>query len=110
MLLPASFGNLEKEYFHLKEHVQVWDVAAERQVQITGKDSTKLVQLITCRNLSKSKVGRCYYAPIVDEQGKIINDPIILKLDDNKWWISLADSDVGLFAKGLASGLKLQAE
>jgi len=110
MLLPAAFEGIEKEYFHLKENVQVWDVAAERQVQITGKDSAKLVQLMTCRNLSKSKVGRCYYAPIIDEQGKMINDPIILKLDENKWWMSLADSDVGLYAKGLASGLKLQVE
>ena len=65
---------------------------------------------MTCRNLSKSKAGRCYYAPIIDEQGKMINDPIILKLNENKWWISLADSDVGLYAKGLASGLRLQAE
>jgi len=110
MLLPAAFEGTEKEYFHLKEHVQVWDVAAERQVQIVGKDSAKLVQLMTCRNLSKSKVGKCYYVPIIDEQGNMINDPIILKLDENKWWISLADSDVGLYAKGLASGLKLQAE
>ena len=78
MLLPASFGNLEKEYFHLKEYVQVWDVAAERQVEITGKDSAKLVQLMTCRNLSKSKVGRCYYAPIIDDKAKLINDPVIL--------------------------------
>ena len=60
MLLPVSFGSIEDEYLHLKEHVQVWDVAAERQVQIVGKDSAKLVQLITCRNLSKSKIGRCY--------------------------------------------------
>jgi len=110
MLLPAGFEGIEKEYSHLKEHVQVWDVAAERQVQITGKDSAKLVQLMTCRNLSKSKIGRCYYAPIIDEQGKMINDPIILKLDENKWWISLADSDVGLYAKGIASGLKLKVE
>ena len=110
MLLPAGFDGLEKEYFHLKEHVQVWDVAGERQVQIVGKDSTKLVQLITCRNLSKSKVGRCYYAPIIDEQGKMINDPIILKLDENKWWLSLADSDVRLYAKGIASGLNLKVE
>ena len=110
MLLPAGFDGLEKEYFHLKEHVQVWDVAGERQVQIVGKDSTKLVQLMTCRNLSKSKVGRCYYAPIIDEQGKMVNDPIILKLDENKWWLSLADSDVGLYAKGIASGLNLKAE
>ena len=110
MLLPAAFEGTEQEYFHLKKDVQVWDVAAERQVQIAGKDSAKLVQLMTCRNLSNSKVGRCYYAPIIDEQGKMINDPIILKLDENKWWISLADSDVGLYAKGLASGLKLQAK
>jgi len=110
MLLPAGFEGIEKEYFHLKEHVQVWDVAGERQVQITGKDSAKLVQLMTCRNLSKSKAGRCYYAPIIDEQGKMINDPIILKLDENKWWISLADSDVGLYAKGIASGLNLKVE
>jgi len=110
MLLPASFGNLEKEYFHLKEHVQVWDVAAERQVQVTGKDSSKLVQLMTCRNLSKAKVGRCYYAPIIDEQGGMLNDPVVLKLDECKWWLSLADSDIGLYAKGIASGLGLQVE
>ena len=100
----------KKITFHLKEHVQVWDVAAQRQVQIIGKDSAKLVQLMTCRNLSKTEVGRCYYAPLIDEQGKMINDPIILKLSEDKWWISLADSDVGLYAKGLASGLGLKVE
>ncbi len=110
MLLPASFGNLEKEYFHLKEHVQIWDVAAERQVQIVGKDSKKLVQLMTCRNLSKAKVGRCYYVPIIDEQGGMLNDPVALKICEDKWWLSLADSDIGLYAKGIASGLALQVE
>jgi len=110
MLLPAAFEGTEKDYFHLKEHVQVWDVAAQRQIQIIGKDSAKLVQLMTCRNLSKAEVGRCYYAPLIDEQGKMINDPIILKLSEDKWWISLADSDVGLYAKGIVSGLRLQAE
>jgi dimethylsulfoniopropionate demethylase len=110
MLLPASFGNLEKEYFHLKEHVQVLDVAAERQVQIMGKDATKLVQLMTCRNLSKAKVGRCYYAPIIDEQGGMLNDPVALKLGEDKWWLSLADSDIGLYAKGIATGSGLQVE
>ena len=110
MLLPASFGNLEKEYFHLKEHVQIWDVAAERQVQIVGKDSKKLVPLMTCRNLSKAKVGRCYYVPIIDEQGGMLNDPVALKLSEDKWWLSLADSDIGLYAKGIASGLALQVE
>ena len=104
MLLPAAFGSLEDSYHHLKEHVQVWDVAGERQVEISGKDSAKLVQLMTCRDLSKSKVGRCYYCPIIDDKAGLINDPVILKLDENRWWVSIADSDVILFAKGLAIG------
>ena len=105
MLLPAGFkDSLEDSYYHLKEHVQIWDVAAERQVEISGDDSAKLVQLMTCRDLSKSKDGRCYYCPIIDDQGGLINDPVVLRLNQNKWWLSIADSDVILFAKGLAIG------
>ena len=110
MLLPAAFGPLEDAYHHLKENVQVWDVAGERQVEILGKDSGKLVQLMTCRDLSKSKIGRCYYCPIVDDQAGLINDPVILKLSEERWWISIADSDVILFAKGLAIGNKFDVK
>ena len=110
MFLPAGFGSLEDSYFHLKENVQVWDVAAERQVEISGKDSAELVQLMTCRDLSKSKVGRCYYCPIIDDKAGLINDPVILKLDEDRWWISIADSDVILFAKGLAIGKNFEVD
>jgi len=106
MLLPAAFGSLEDSYHHLKEDVQIWDVAGERQVEISGKDSAKLVQLMTCRDLSKSKDGRCYYCPILDDEAGIINDPVVLRINENRWWISIADSDVILFAKGLAIGNK----
>ena len=110
MLLPAAFGSLEDSYHHLKEHVQIWDVAGERQVEISGKDSAKLVQLMTCRDLSKSKDGRCYYCPILDDEAGIINDPVVLRLNENRWWISIADSDVILFAKGLAIGNKFDVK
>ena len=110
MLLPAAFGSLKETYYHLKENVQIWDVAGERQVEISGKDSARLVQLMTCRDLSKSKIGRCYYCPIIDDQAGLINDPVILKLDEQRWWISIADSDVILFAKGLAIGHKFDVK
>ena len=110
MLLPAAFGSIEESYHHLKENVQIWDVAAERQVEISGKDSAKLVQLMTCRDLSKSKDGRCYYCPIIDDNAGLINDPVVLRLNENKWWISIADTDVILFAKGLAIGNKFDVE
>ena len=107
MLLPAAFeDSMEDSYYHLKENVQIWDVSAERQVEISGKDSAKLVQLMTCRDLSKSKDGRCYYCPIIDDQAGLINDPVVLRINENKWWLSIADSDVILFAKGLAIGKK----
>ena len=110
MLLPAAFGSLDDSCYHLKKNVQVWDVAAERQVEISGKDAAKLIQLMTCRDLSKSKVGRCYYCPIIDENGNLVNDPVILKLAEDRWWVSIADSDVIFFAKGLASGNKFDVK
>ena len=110
MLLPAAFGSLEESCDHLKKDVQIWDVAAERQVEITGNDAAKLIQLMTCRDLSKSKVGRCYYCPIIDENGNLVNDPVILKLAEDRWWVSIADSDVIFFAKGLASGNKFDVK
>ena len=110
MLLPAAFGSIEDSYHHLKQYVQIWDVAAEGQVEISGKDSAKLVQLMTCRDLSKSKDGRCYYCPIIDDNAGLINDPVVLRLNENKWWVSLADSDVILFAKGLAIGNKFDVK
>jgi len=105
MLLPAGFeDSLEESYYHLKNYVQLWDVSGERQVKITGIDSAKLVQIMTCRDLSKSKDGRCYYCPLIDDQAGLINDPVVLRISQNEWWLSIADSDVILFAKGLAIG------
>ena len=104
MLLPTGFrDSLEEDYYHLKEHVQIWDVSVQREIEIVGKDSGKLVQLMTCRNLTNSKIGSCYYAPLVDSEGGIVNDPLIYKLEENRWRICIADSDVLLFAKGIAS-------
>ncbi len=103
MLLPTTFSTPEEEYVHLKEHVQVWDVSVQREIEITGEDSDKLMQLMTCRNLSKLKVGMCYYVPLVDSEGGMINDPLVYKLENNRWRVCIADSDVLLFAKGIAS-------
>ena len=103
MLLPTSFSNVDEEYLHLKKDVQLWDVSVQREIEISGKDAHQLVQLMTCRDLSKSKVGNCYYAPLVDINGGIINDPLIYKLDENRWRVCIADSDVMLFAKGIST-------
>jgi dimethylsulfoniopropionate demethylase len=103
MLLPTFFTSLEDEYNHLIEHVQLWDVSVQREIEISGKDASNLVQIMTCRDLSNAKVGGCYYAPIVDEEAGLINDPLIYKLNDNKWRVCIADSDVALFAKGIAA-------
>ncbi len=105
MLLPKSYGRpVEEDYWHLREHVQIWDVSCQRQVQIKGPDAARLVQWMTPRDISHAQVGDCLYVPITDESAGLINDPVLLKLAEDRFWLSVADSDVLLFAKGLALG------
>ncbi len=106
-LLPTSFSSLDRDYWHLRKHVQLWDVSCERQVEVRGPDAARLVQLMTPRDLSHATIGQCLYAPLVDETGGMINDPVILRLAEDRFWLSTADSDVLLWAKGLAFGLGL---
>ncbi len=108
MLLPKAYGrSVEADYWHLREHAQIWDVACQRQVQIAGPDAARLIQYMTPRNISHANIGDCLYVPITDETGGMINDPILLKLAQDRFWLSIADSDVLLFAKGLSLGCKL---
>ncbi len=109
-LLATAFRSLDGDYQHLKRHVQVWDVSCERQVEIKGPDAARLVGFMTPRDVSKAVVGQCVYAPLTDERGGIINDPVILKLADDRFWLSIADSDVVLWAKGLAHGFGFDVE
>jgi dimethylsulfoniopropionate demethylase len=81
MLLPKAFApSVEEDYWHMREHVQIWDVSCQRQVEIKGPDAARLVQWMTPRNLSNMKIGQCFYVPITDEKGGMINDPVLLKL------------------------------
>lgn len=105
MRLASFFESVEADYHHLKNHVQVWDVACERQVEVRGRDATRLVQMLTPRDLRKLSIGQCFYVPIVDETGGMLNDPVLLKLADDRYWISIADSDLLYWVKGLAYGL-----
>ena len=110
MLLATGFGDAEQEYRHLKTAVQVWDVAAERQVELRGSDARKLVQLTTPRDLVRMADDQCYYIPLVDDAGRLLNEPVLIKLADDRYWVSLADSDMLYYYKGLAIGLGLDVE
>jgi len=107
MLLPAVFASPQEDYRHLKEKVQLWDVACERQVELRGPDAGRLMQMLTPRDLRGMLPGQCYYVPIVDETGGMLNDPVALKLAEDRWWISIADSDLLFWIKGVAYGLRL---
>ena len=109
MYIPRSFGDPVQNYWNLINNAILCDVSVERQVQITGPDAPEFVQLLTPRNLNDLKIGQCKYVLILCEDGGIINDPVLLRLDSNKYWLSLADSDVLLWAKGVKinSGLNV---
>lgn len=111
MLLPKAFQrSVEEDYWHLKANVQLWDVSCQRQVQVEGPDAARLIQWMTPRNISSSTVGDCLYVPLIDDKAGLINDPVLLKLAEDRFWLSIADSDVLLFAKGLALGAGLDVQ
>ena len=107
MYIPRDFGDPEQNFWNLVNEAILCDVAVERQVEITGPDAAKFTQMLTCRDLSRMAVGQCKYILITNADGGILNDPILLRLAENHFWISLADSDILLWAQGVAvnSGL-----
>ena len=107
-LLPKSFERtIEEDYWHLKEHVQLWDVGCQRQVELRGPDAARLAQWMTPRDLGAMQAGQCYYAPLTDEHAGLLNDPVLIKRAADWFWFSIADSDILLWAKGLALGMGL---
>ena len=110
MYIPRSFGDPEQNFWNLVNDAILCDVAVERQVEITGPDASAFVQLLTPRNLSQCAVGQCKYVLITNEAGGILNDPVLLRLEENRFWLSLADSDVLMWAQGVATHAGLDVE
>ena len=112
MYMPIYYDGPEVEFWRLVNDVSIWDVACQRQVEITGPDAYRLTQMLTPRSLSACEVGQCKYVLITAEDGGVLNDPVLLRLGENHFWLSLADSDILLWARGVAtnSGLDVTIE
>ena len=110
MIMPTSYGDPEGEYWRLINGVSQWDVGVERQVQLKGPDAGTLAQILSPRNLSKCKVGQGKYVPLCNHRGTVINDPILLKLADDLYWFSIADSDIWFWASAIAAERGLNVE
>jgi glycine cleavage system aminomethyltransferase T len=108
MLMPTSFGAPEAEYWRLIEGVSMWDVACERQVELVGTDAGRLAQILCPRKLSACREGQGKYVPLCNHDGVLINDPILLKLADDRYWLSIADSNIWFWARAIAAERRLR--
>jgi aminomethyltransferase len=110
MYLPGYYADPIEEYWALLNDVTVWDVSVERIVEITGRDATAFTNSLTCRDLTTCAVGQGKYMIVTAEDGGIVNDPVLLRVEADRWWLALADSDAGLWARGVAinSGLDVK--
>jgi aminomethyltransferase len=110
MYLPGYYADPVEEYWALLNGVTLWDVSVERIVEITGPDASEFTNRLTCRDLTKCAVGQGKYMLVTAEDGGIVNDPVLLRIEENRWWMALADSDAGLWARGAAvySGLDVK--
>jgi glycine cleavage system aminomethyltransferase T len=110
MYLPGYYDDPDVEYRILNEGVTMWDVGVERTVEVSGPDADRLIDMITCRDLTKCAVKQGKYMLVTAPDGGIVNDPVLLHVDENRWWMQLADSDAGLYALGVAASSGLNAE
>jgi glycine cleavage system aminomethyltransferase T len=110
MLMPTGYGKPEEEYWRLINGVSQWDVAVERQVQLAGPDAARLAQMLCPRDLSKHAIGQGKYVALCNHDGVLINDPILLKLADDRFWLSIADSNIWFWARAIAAERKLRVE
>jgi aminomethyltransferase len=110
MLLPICYDDFESEYWKLLSDVALWDVSVERNVEIAGPDGARFAELLTPRDLSRCRVGEGRYVILTDESGGIVNDPVLLRLAENRFWLACADSDVLLWAKGVARSSGMNVE
>ncbi len=110
MLLPLAYTDAETEYRRLTEGVAMWDVAVERQIQLQGPDAGALAQVLCARDLSKAVVGQGKYVAVCDHRGSILNDPVALKIADDCWWLSIADSDIRMWSRCVAAERGMDVE
>jgi glycine cleavage system aminomethyltransferase T len=110
MIMPTSYGHPEEEYWRIINGVSQWDVGVERQVQLKGPDAGRLAQILSPRDLSNCQLGQGKYVPLCNHRGTVINDPIVLKLADDLFWLSIADSDIWFWAGAIAAERGLNVE
>lgn len=107
---PRHYGDPVAEYWHLLNGVTLWDVGVERQIEISGPDAFDFTNLLVPRDLSKCRVEQCKYVFLTLPDGGILNDPVLLRVEENRFWLSIADSDVELWAKGVAYNSNFNVE
>lgn len=110
MYLPLVYKDLVSDYWHIKKGVTLWDVGCQRQVEITGPDAFRFLQHLTPRNLENFQIGQCNYIALTTPDGGILNDTVATRLGENHFWLSIADRDVHLWARGLAVGFQMQVD
>jgi len=109
-LIPTIFKSLKSDYLHLIKHVQLWDVCCQKVIEISGKNSLNLIKALFCRDFNKIIPGRAYYSPIVNFEGGLLNDPVVFCLSEERFYISLSDSDLFNWISAINHTMKFHAD
>ena len=109
-LIPTIFKSLKSDYLHLIKHVQLWDVCCQKVIEIKGNKALSLIKFLFCRDFTKIVPGRAYYAPIVNFEGGLLNDPVVFCISEERFLVSLSDSDLFNWVSAINYGMKFNAE
>lgn len=107
---PLSYGSMEQEYWRLVNGVAMWDVACQRQIELSGPDAQRLAQVLCARDLTNTEIGQGKYVPMCDHDGRLLNDPLLLRVGDDRWWFSIADVDMLIWCRAIGAERALDVE
>ena len=103
-------GGAMVEYEAIKNHVTMWNVAVERQIQVKGPDAEAFVDYVITRDASKISPMRARYVILCNHYGGVLNDPILLRLTKDEFWFSLSDSDISFYLQGVNHDKRFNVE
>ena len=103
MWMPVGYDSPVNEYWNVLERASLWDVGVQKCVEIAGPDAEAFMQLLTPRDITTIEPGRCAYVFLTNQDGGVLNDPVMLRIAEDRFWLSTADSDMYLWAKGVSA-------
>ncbi|MDO5615449.1 MAG: glycine cleavage system aminomethyltransferase GcvT, partial [Cruoricaptor ignavus] len=92
--MPVQYSGLTEEHFAVREKVGIFDVSHMGQFFVEGSGAKDLLQYVTTNNVDALQDGKAQYSCLPNENGGIVDDLIVYKISDEKYFVVVNASNI----------------